>query len=84
MTYLKLSLMSLILEFIKKVHKDLRFVIFTGLSFRVLIFCVELWELSHLTRDLSQAEKKLNVDTSCANAQYGIYFTQNGQSCYFE
>ena len=23
----------------------------------VLIFCVEFWELSHLTRDLSQAEK---------------------------
>ena len=49
----------------------------------VLIFCVELWELSHLTPDLSQAEKKLNVDTSCTNAQYDIYFTQNGQSCHF-
>ena len=24
----------------------------------VHIFCVEFWELSHLTRDLSQAEKK--------------------------
>ena len=27
----------------------------------VLIFCVEFRELSHLTRDLSQAEKKINV-----------------------
>ena len=26
---------------------------------RVLIFCVEFLELSHLTRDLSQAEKKI-------------------------
>ena len=25
----------------------------------VLIFCVEFWELSHLIRDLSQAEKKI-------------------------
>ena len=30
----------------------------------VLIFCVEFRELSHLTRDLSQAEKKTNVVTS--------------------
>ena len=30
----------------------------------VLIFCVELWELSHVTRDLFQAEKKINFDTS--------------------
>ena len=30
----------------------------------VLIFCVEFWELSHLKRDLSQAEKKMNVVTS--------------------
>ena len=27
----------------------------------VLIFCVEFQELSHLTRDLSQAEKNINV-----------------------
>ena len=27
----------------------------------ILIFCVEFQELSHLTRDLSQAEKKMNV-----------------------
>jgi hypothetical protein len=31
---------------------------------RVLIFCVEFWELSHLTHDLSQAEKKITVVTS--------------------
>ena len=31
---------------------------------KVLIFCVEFWELSHLTRDLSQGEKKINVVTS--------------------
>ena len=30
----------------------------------VLIFCVEFWELSQLTRDLSQADRKLNVVTS--------------------
>ena len=28
---------------------------------KVLIFCVEFRELSHLTRDLSQAKKKKNV-----------------------
>ena len=26
-----------------------------------LIFCVEVWELSHSTHDLSQAEKKVTV-----------------------
>ena len=30
----------------------------------VLIFCVEFRELFHLIRDLSQAEKKINVVTS--------------------
>ena len=30
----------------------------------VLIFCVEFQELSHLTRDLSQAEKKITVVTA--------------------
>ena len=34
----------------------------------VLIFCVEFWEMSHLTRDLSQAERENNVVTSWANA----------------
>ena len=41
------------------------------------IFCVEFWELSHLTSDLSQAEKKINVVASWANAQTDIYFSQN-------
>ena len=50
-------------------------------SARVLIFCVEFRELSHLTRDLSQAEKEINFVTSWANAQNDIYFTQ---SCHFE
>ena len=31
------------------------------LTAMVLTFCVEFRELSHLTRDLSQAEKKINV-----------------------
>ena len=43
----------------------------------VLIFCVEFRELSHLTRDLSQAEKNIN-------AQRAIYFTENGRSCHFK
>ena len=54
-----------------------------GQTVQVLIFCVEFRELSHLTRDLSQAEKKINVVTSWANAQNDIYFTQNGRGCYF-
>ena len=36
---------------------------------KVLYFCVGFRELSHLTRDISQAEKKVNVVTSWANAQ---------------
>ena len=48
----------------------------------VLIFCVEFRELSHLTRDLPQAERKINAVTRWANAQNDIYFTQNGQSCH--
>ena len=31
---------------------------------RVLYFCVGFWELPYLTRDLAQAEKKINVVTS--------------------
>jgi hypothetical protein len=46
----------------------------------VLMFSVEFWELSHLTHDLSQAEKKINVVMSLADAQNDIFFTQNGQS----
>jgi hypothetical protein len=36
---------------------------------QVPTFCVEFWELSHLTRDLSQAEEKIDVVTNCANAR---------------
>ena len=50
----------------------------------VLLLCVEFRELSHLTSDLSQAEKKINVVTSWVNAQNDSYFTQNGRSCHFE
>ena len=35
-----------------------------GFDNKVLIFCVEFRELSHLTHDLSQAEKKITVVTS--------------------
>ena len=42
------------------------------------------WLLAYLTRDLSQAEKKINVVISRAYAQNDIDFTQSGQSCYFE
>ena len=52
-------------------------------NIQVLIFCVEFRELSHLPRDLSQDEKKINFVTRWANAQNDIYFTQKGWSCYF-
>ena len=55
------------------------FGIILRLMAKVLIFCVEFWELNS-TRDLSQAEKKITVVTSLANAQNDIYFTQNGQN----
>ena len=38
--------------------------VYLFLNTKVLIFCVEFRELSHLTRDLSQAEKKITVFTS--------------------
>ena len=48
------------------------------------LLSVEFRELSHLTRDIYQAEKKINVITSWANAQNDIHFTQNGWSYHFE
>ena len=51
---------------------------------KVLYFCIGFWELSHLTRDLSQTEKKINVVTSWANAQNDKYFTQNCKKCHFD
>ena len=41
----------------------------------VLHFCVGFCELSHLTCDLSQAEKKTNFVTSQGNAQNDKYLT---------
>ena len=35
-----------------------------GIQLQVLIFCVEFREMSHLTRDLSEAEKEITVVTS--------------------
>jgi hypothetical protein len=32
---------------------------------KILYICVGFWLLAHLTRDLSQAEKKITVLTSC-------------------
>ena len=46
-------------------------------SAKVLYICVGFWLLSHLTRDLSHAEKKIGVVISLANVQ-------NCQSCHFE
>ena len=51
---------------------------------KVLYFCVGFRELTHITRDLPQAVKKINVDSSWANLQNDIYFAQNGRSCHFE
>ena len=50
----------------------------------VLIFCVEFWELSHLTCDLSQAEKKITVVTSWATDKITCIFTQNDNFDHFE
>ena len=44
----------------------------------ILIFCVEFWELSHLTSDLSQAEKKLTVVT----LEYSEYGSSLGAVAY--
>ena len=40
----------------------------------VLIFCADFWELSHLARDLSEAEKKITVVKSqtTSKAIYGV------------
>ena len=57
--------------------KGLANIISKLLQIQVLIFCVEFWELSYLTRDLSQAEKKIDVVTSCATDKVSTIFTQN-------
>ena len=38
----------------------------------VLIYCIEFWELSYLTRDLFQAEKKINVVILSANKCHSV------------
>ena len=50
----------------------------------LLGFCVGLWELSHLTPDLSQAEMKITVVTSWAIDKMTIIFTQNHNFDHFE
>ena len=52
---------------------------FKSQKIRVLILCVEFQELPHLRHDLSQAEEKINVVRSWANAKNYTYFTQNSK-----
>ena len=54
------------------------------LVIKVLIFCVEFRELFHLTRDLSQAEKKITAGTSRATDKMTTIFTQNDNFDHFE
>ena len=56
----------------------------TRLLLQVLIFCVEFRELSHLTRDLCQAEKKITVVISWATDKITTIFTQNDNFDHFE
>ena len=49
----------------------------------IFYFCVDFCELSNLTRDLFQAEKKIAVVTSQANAQNDKCLTQNLQSFHY-
>ena len=51
---------------------------------KVLIFCAGVRELSHLTLDLSLAEKKINVVTSSATDKMTTIFTQNDNFNHFE
>ena len=51
---------------------------------KVLIFCVEFRELSHLTRDLSRAEKKIIDVTSWSTDKMTTIFTQNDNFNHFE
>ena len=45
---------------------------------QVLIFCVEFWELSHLTCDVSPAEKKINAVTISKCTKLEISNVLNG------
>ena len=53
-------------------------------SSQVLIFCVEFLELSHLRRDLSQAEKKITVFIRWATDKMTTISTQNDNFDHFE
>ena len=53
-------------------------------AIQVLIFCVEFWELFHITRDSSQAEKKITVITSLTTDKLTTIFTQNDNFDNFE
>ena len=48
---------------------------------RVLYFCVDFWKLSHLTRDLSQAEKKINIVSISLEMAEVVILSEN--SCHF-
>ena len=50
----------------------------------VLFFCVESWELSLLTQNLSQAEKKITFLKSWAAHKMTTTFTQNDNLDHFE
>ena len=52
--------------------------------FKVLYFCVDFRELSHLTRDLSQAEKKINCVTCWTCDKMTTIFTPNDNFNHFE
>ena len=60
------------------------FGIILRLMAKVLIFCVEFWELSHLTHDLSQAENEITGVTNCASDKMTTIFTQNDNFGHFE
>ena len=49
---------------------------------KILYFCVGFQELSHLTRDLSQAEKKITI--VIATDKMTTIFTQNANFDNFE
>ena len=51
---------------------------------QVIYFCVGFWELSYLTLDLSQAEKKITVVASWATNKMTAIFTQNDNFDHFE
>ena len=65
-------------------HSNLHLYFKIAGNFEVLIFCAELRELSHLTLDLSQAEKEITVVTSWATDKMTTIFIQNYNLDHFE